>query len=1133
MIRILLFTAFILFTCLNKTAAQCDFISVGPNDFNQPSYSSASSTGAVDISFVLDKNNHPSVLFVDDLVAQKATVRMHNGITWTTIDTAGFSAGQFFYPTLAISKKDTLYSVYSDYTQNSRATVKKYDGLHWITVGTEGFSVIDAGDVGIRGAEYTSIALDTNGTPYIAYCTDGGGKKAHVMKFDGINWVSVDIAGFSVGQAAKINISFDKVTNTPYVVYYDFGVNVGYSSASKHVIKKFNGISWDLVGQSGFAPGVSSNAVITNDLNGVPYVMFNDGTKQNKISVMKFNGTAWVYVGLGGISVGGSNSNSISTDMNGTPYITYSDITNNDKIIVKSFNGSTWVNVGAAGFSQTAAIFTSIELDNSGTPYVTYKEAYNGKVVVMKYNGTSWVVVGDKSISESGAAYINMDIDKQNNPYIIYKDFNVGDKATVKKYNGTSWQQVGTSQSIFGVEYPSIAIDTLGTPYIIYTDNYNAKAYVNKYNGTNWVPAGSLSPIWTSVGPSAYTSIAIDLNNTPYIVYNDVSYSNKATVLKLVGTSWVNVGPPAITVADAISTTIGFDNTNTPYIAFADGANGYKATVLKFNGTLWVTVGIPGFSLGQVSYPAISFDPNGIAYLTCTDAGNNNSVTIYKLSGTNWVALPNITNFIGFTYSARTSMDFDRMGNPYVAFGNGPQHKVILRKFDGTAWNTIGSGYFSSGTADYISLALDTNDVPYVAYSNEDVYIKKFGFNTSASVTNTICEGSSIYFNASGATTYSWSGINGFNSSIQNPVIANATSLNTGIYNLTMATAYCSVTNTFTVNINSGCQDVWPGDANSDGTADNIDVLELGLHYTQTGAPRATISTTWQSYFANNWIGTITNGKNLNHSDCNGDGIINDNDTLAIYTNYGLTHAFKPTQTNTVNPQLSIVPDQVSVVKGTWGTASIYLGDATTNINNINGVAFTVDFDNTLIEQSNIYIEYLPSFIDASQNLHFRKLDFSNNKIYTATTHTVSNNVSGFGKIATLHYQIKSSLSSDQVLNLGISQANQSDASGAIIPLTSGTGTLLAIGSSVGLQELNGNVIYVSPNPTNGSLTIHSKTELQKIEVMSVDGKILLNETPANVSHTLHLDNFTNGIYFVNVFQNNRIVKREKIVLNK
>ncbi|MBL7935324.1 MAG: T9SS type A sorting domain-containing protein [Bacteroidia bacterium] len=328
---------------------------------------------------------------------------------------------------------------------------------------------------------------------------------------------------------------------------------------------------------------------------------------------------------------------------------------------------------------------------------------------------------------------------------------------------------------------------------------------------------------------------------------------------------------------------------------------------------------------------------------------------------------------------------------------------------------------------------------------------------------------------------------------------------------------------------------VWPGDVNSDGIADNLDVLELGLHYTQTGTPRASISNAWQSYFSNNWSGTITNGKNLNHSDCNGDGIINDDDTLAIFNNYGLTHAFRVSDENMISPQLMIVPDQPILPKGTWGTSSIYLGDASNIINDINGVAFTVNFDNTIIEPNTVWLEYPTSFINTSnQNLHFRKSDFANGKIYTATTHTINNNVSGSGLIGILHYQIKSSLTTDTVLNLGITQAVHSDVSGTIFPLTAGKSSVTILVTSVGLQEtMNSNFISMVPNPTDGILTINSKTELQKIEVLSITGQVLLSETPSNVSHTLHLDNFANGIYFVNLYQNNRIIKREKAVLNK
>lgn len=459
--------------------------------------------------------------------------------------------------------------------------------------------------------------------------------------------------------------------------------------------------------------------------------------------------------------------------------------------------------------------------------------------------------------------------------------------------------------------------------------------------------------------------------------------------------------------------------------------------------------------------------------------------------------------------------------NPTV-FGGTPPYSY---SWSPTASTTLSNSVCPFMTTTYAFTAIDS----YSCSNTTTISVTVKPTPTITITNTTICKGSSFSINTFGANTFTWSNGATTSSITETPTITTEYSV------VAKSSSNCTNTKTFTVTVDNTCQDVWPGDANSDGISDNLDILELGLHFTQTGTPRAAISNSWQSYFANNWAGTITNGKNLNHSDCNGDGTINNADTLAIYNNYNLNHAFKTVQTTTVNPQLSIVPDQTMVAKGTWGSASIYLGDATTSVNNINGVAFTVNFDNTLIEPNSIYIDYQSSFIDvANQNLDFRKLDFVTGKIFTATTHTVNSNVSGYGKIATLHYQILSSLTTDQVLNVSLAQAYQSDALGTITPLTTGAGTLMAIGASVGLTEnLNTNLISINPNPTNGLLTVTSKMELQKIEVVTITGQIVMSEIPNGNNHLLHLDNFANGIYFVNLFQNNHIIKREKVIVNK
>ncbi|QOW09607.1 T9SS type B sorting domain-containing protein [Kaistella flava (ex Peng et al. 2021)] len=67
----------------------------------------------------------------------------------------------------------------------------------------------------------------------------------------------------------------------------------------------------------------------------------------------------------------------------------------------------------------------------------------------------------------------------------------------------------------------------------------------------------------------------------------------------------------------------------------------------------------------------------------------------------------------------------------------------------------------------------------------EDGYVVKFNYcqnNVSASANSNICPGSEIKLLATGGTSYSWTGPNGFTSSLPNPIITNASSIHDGIY---------------------------------------------------------------------------------------------------------------------------------------------------------------------------------------------------------------------------------------------------------------------------------------------------------------------------------------------------------------
>ena len=77
------------------------------------------------------------------------------------VGAAGFSAGEVEYTSLAIDSSGTPYLAFVDVANGNKATVMKYSGGSWVVVGTAGFSDCPAW--------YISLAIDSYGTPYVAY----------------------------------------------------------------------------------------------------------------------------------------------------------------------------------------------------------------------------------------------------------------------------------------------------------------------------------------------------------------------------------------------------------------------------------------------------------------------------------------------------------------------------------------------------------------------------------------------------------------------------------------------------------------------------------------------------------------------------------------------------------------------------------------------------------------------------------------------------------------------------------------------------------------------------------------------------------------------------------------------------
>jgi hypothetical protein len=318
------------------------------------------------------------------------------------------------------------------------------------------------------------------------------------------------------------------------------------------------------------------------------------------------------------------------------------------------------------------------------------------------------------------------------------------------------------------------------------------------------------------------------------------------------------------------------------------------------------------------------------------------------------------------------------------------------------------------------------------------------------------------------------------------------------------------------ISVNSGCSDVWPGDANSDGVVNSSDVLELGLAASSTGAARTPGGNSYVAQYASNWSGTVSSGKNKCHADCNGDGTVDNGDTLAIFNNFSLTHSFKPSPSSS-DPEITIVIPQGIAYEGQWNTADIIMGSSAVPVNQVFGVLFEVNFDLSLIEPNSAYMKYNSSFLDNGQNIFFRKPDFVAGKIYAATVRTNGTNSNGNGKIAEFHYKLKSNLPAGSNINLSISNSSKINNSGQTSTVSAGSAAVEVTNNLVGINKLKlfEQSLNIYPNPAADKVEIRSSLAGEITYLISDITGRKIAEGRFTESTTLDLSNLDSGSYLI------------------
>ncbi|MBP6672839.1 MAG: hypothetical protein KA247_06800, partial [Bacteroidetes bacterium] len=343
------------------------------------------------------------------------------------------------------------------------------EGRSWYTVGTGGISD--------GTAYYLSLAIASDGTPYVGFMDNANSGKATVMKFSGGAWSSVGSKAFSPGTAMYMSMTLAS-DGTPYVAYQDG------SNSSKLSVQKFNGSVWTIVGTAGCSAGTVSDIQICIASDGTPYVGFADGANSGKPTAMKFDGSNWSVVGSAGFSTVAPSDQDFKLSSDGKPtFALRGGFTASQRANVVQFNGSTWTSVGPQDFSANAAYYIALAFSSGNVPYVTYVDS---KVKVMKDSSSVWVTVGDLNTSTN----VTLPVLGFSSDGRLYAAYLESGYLKVKKYAGSEWLHVGTATiTSSGTDNPQIAISSTGIPFELHKESaLNNKATVQRYVLNDAVP---------------------------------------------------------------------------------------------------------------------------------------------------------------------------------------------------------------------------------------------------------------------------------------------------------------------------------------------------------------------------------------------------------------------------------------------------------------------------------------------------------------------------------------------------------------------------------------------------------------------------------------------------------------------
>ncbi|MBE9469518.1 MAG: PKD domain-containing protein [Bacteroidetes bacterium] len=377
---------------------------------------------------------------------------------------------------------------------------------------------------------------------------------------------------------------------------------------------------------------------------------------------------------------------------------------------------------------------------------------------------------------------------------------------------------------------------------------------------------------------------------------------------------------------------------------------------------------------------------------------------------------------------------------------------------------------------------------------------------------------STAYFNnesLGNINSYLWDFGDGYTSEQENP---SHTYQDTGYYAVCLKTfSESDVTKIFCNDVRIGnalanpclysC--VWPGDANSDLEANHYDIMTIGLNYDLTGPKRDDASLLWIGQFSQNWSTYQIDGTNNKYGDCNGDGIINNIDTLAIKQNFAYSHYYQPNSKAKNDWILSCDWDNAKVgASKARVRLSPPLGKATSDIYAIGYEILVKGGEGIIFSKTQVNFNGSWLGTDGDNLLTFYQLDSVKQKIYIGVSRIDHKDTSGAGDITNLYFEFKDGYGPENVsfevtTQGGIVSSGENVEVEGVLNVSLGADKSICEGDTVTLDAGEGFVSYLwSTGGTNSQILVskegtYSVTVIDSTSTISNDTiKVVVNPLP-------------------------------------